>query len=179
MNKKIATALVVVLATFVMVTTTKASAAETYTNNSEFTNVYKYIKQRKGFTMKRFRYFKRVGKSRVGGRVHYNGYDFLFVPKLGGYVPEYQLRKIMSRKADGSGSLSNNSVTIKVKKKIKTYKTKNKKHKTVKTVVISKTITITKNNDDQKNNQGTNANNHETNNSTVTSNSSNDQTAKK
>lgn len=178
MNKKIATALVVVLATFVMFTTTKASAAETYTNNSEFTNVYKYIKQRKGFTMKRFRYFKRVGKSRVGGRVHYNGYDFLFVPKLGGYVPEYQLRKIMPRKSDGTGSLANNSVTIKVKKKIKTYKTKNKKHKTVKTVVVSKTITITKN-DDQKNNQSTNANNHETNTSTVTSDSSNNQTAKK
>lgn len=150
MKKKIATALVAALTIFVTVTTTKASAAETYTNRSEFTNVYKYIKQRKGFTMKRFRYYKRVGKSRVGGRVHFNGYDFLFVPKLGGYVPEYQLRKVMPRRTASPEDQSNNSVTIKVKKKIKTYKTKTKKNKSVKTVVVSKTITITKNNDDKK-----------------------------
>lgn len=146
MNKKIATAFGIAIAIFVMASTTKASAAETYTNRSEFTNVYKYIKQNKKFTMKRFRYFKRVGKSRVGGRIHYNGYNFLFVPKLGGYVPEYQLRKIMPRSSDDNGGLSNNSVTIKVKKKTKTYKTKNKKNKSVKTVVVSKTITITNHN---------------------------------
>lgn len=95
MKKKVAAALATVGAVMLIGTTVHASAKQTYTNRSEFVNVYKYGKLHHGrHTMMRYRYFKRIGHMHVGNRVHFNGSNFLFVPKLGGFVPEYQLKPV-------------------------------------------------------------------------------------
>ncbi|MGQ2282836.1 hypothetical protein [Apilactobacillus kunkeei] len=95
MKKKFAAAFAAVGAVFLIGTTVHASAKQTYTNRSEFVNVYKYGKLRHGrHTMMRYRYFKRIGHMHVGNRVRFNGSSFLFLPKLGGYVPEYQLKLV-------------------------------------------------------------------------------------
>ncbi|TMS99574.1 hypothetical protein FD688_05735 [Apilactobacillus kunkeei] len=95
MKKKCAAAFAAVGAVFLIGTTVHASAKQTYTNRSEFVNVYKYGKLRHGrHTMMRYRYFKRIGHMHVGNRVRFKGSNFLFLPKLGGYVPEYQLKLV-------------------------------------------------------------------------------------
>ena len=95
MKKKCAAAFAAVGAVFLIGTTVHASAKQTYTNRSEFVNVYKYGKLRHGrHTMMRYRYFKRIGHMHVGNRIRFNGSNFLFLPKLGGYVPEYQLKLV-------------------------------------------------------------------------------------
>ena len=87
MKKKVAAAFAAVGAVFLIGTTVHASAKQTYTNRSEFVNVYKYGKLRHGrHTMMRYRYFKRIGHMHVGNRVRFNGSNFLFLPKLGGYA---------------------------------------------------------------------------------------------
>ncbi|CAI2667167.1 hypothetical protein AKUA2003_14230 [Apilactobacillus kunkeei] len=119
MKKKVAAALAAVGAVFLIGTTVHASANQTYTNRSEFVNVYKYGKLRHGrHTMMRYRYFKRIGHMHVGNRVRFNGSNFLFLPKLGGYVPEYQLKLVKPVK--------------KVKKAKKVVKKSTKKKKTTK-----------------------------------------------
>ncbi len=119
MKKKVAAALAAVGAVFLIGTTVHASANQTYTNRSEFVNVYKYGKLRHGrHTMMRYRYFKRIGHMHVGNRVRFNGSNFLFLPKLGGYVPEYQLKLVKPVK--------------KVKKAKKVVKKNTKKKKTAK-----------------------------------------------
>lgn len=95
MKKKIAAAFAAAGAVFLIGTTIHVSANQTYTNRSEFVNVYKYGKLHHGrHTMMRYRYFKQIGHMHVGNRVRYNGSNFLFLPKLGGYVPEYQLKLV-------------------------------------------------------------------------------------
>ncbi|KOY76020.1 hypothetical protein RZ71_04540 [Apilactobacillus kunkeei] len=125
MKKKVAAAFAAVGAVFLIGTTVHASAKQTYTNRSEFVNVYKYGKLRHGrHTMMRYRYFKRIGHMHVGNRVRFNGSNFLFLPKLGGYVPEYQLKLVKPVKK------------VKKAKKVveKTKKTTTKKKKATKEV---------------------------------------------
>ncbi|KPN80277.1 hypothetical protein RZ76_04690 [Apilactobacillus kunkeei] len=128
MKKKVAAAFAAVGAVFLIGTTVHASAKQTYTNRSEFVNVYKYGKLRHGrHTMMRYRYFKRIGHMHVGNRVRFNGSNFLFLPKLGGYVPEYQLKLVKPVKKVKK---------VKKAKKVveKTKKTTNKKKKDTKEV---------------------------------------------
>lgn len=131
MKKKVAAAFAAVGAVFLIGTTVHASANQTYTNRSEFVNVYKYGKLHHGrHTMMRYRYFKRIGHMHVGNRVRFNGSNFLFLPKLGGYVPEYQLKPVKPVKK------------VKKAKKVveKTKKNRKKKaKKEVKTMIINDT----------------------------------------
>lgn len=118
MKKKVAAAFAAVGAVFLIGTTVHASAKQTYTNRSEFVNVYKYGRLRHGrHTMMRYRYFKRIGHMHVGNRVRFNGSNFLFLPKLGGYVPEYQLKLVKPVKKV-------KKVVVKPKKKKATKKVK-------------------------------------------------------
>ncbi|KPN79507.1 hypothetical protein [Apilactobacillus kunkeei] len=132
MKKKVAAAFAAVGAVFLIGTTVHASAKQTYTNRSEFVNVYKYGKLRHGrHTMMRYRYFKRIGHMHVGNRVRFNGLNFLFLPKLGGYVPEYQLKLVKPVKKVKKAK----QVLVKHKKTTK----KNKAKKEVKNMVITDT----------------------------------------
>ncbi|KOY71906.1 hypothetical protein RZ54_05160 [Apilactobacillus kunkeei] len=132
MKKKVAAAFAAVGAVFLIGTTVHASAKQTYTNRSEFVNVYKYGKLRHGrHTMMRYRYFKRIGHMHVGNRVRFNGSNFLFLPKLGGYVPEYQLKLVKPIKKVKKAK----QVIVKHKKTTKKKKAK----KEVKHLVITDT----------------------------------------
>ena len=132
MKKKVAAAFAAVGAVFLIGTTVHASAKQTYTNRSEFVNVYKYGKLRHGrHTMMRYRYFKRIGHMHVGNRVRFNGSNFLFLPKLGGYVPEYQLKLVKPVKKVKKAK----QIIVKHKKTTK----KNKAKKEVKNMVITDT----------------------------------------
>lgn len=133
MKKKVAAAFAAVGAVFLIGTTVHASAKQTYTNRSEFVNVYKYGKLRHGrHTMMRYRYFKRIGHMHVGNRVRFNGSNFLFLPKLGGYVPEYQLKLVKPVKKVKKAK----KVVVKPKK---TTTKKKKATKKVKRMVIADT----------------------------------------
>ncbi|KOY70881.1 hypothetical protein [Apilactobacillus kunkeei] len=132
MKKKVAAAFAAVGAVFLIGTTVNASAKQTYTNRSEFVNVYKYGKLHHGrHTMMRYRYFKRIGHMHVGNRVRFNGSNFLFLPKLGGYVPEYQLKLVKPVKKVKKAK----KVVVKHKKTTKKKKAK----KEVKNMVITDT----------------------------------------
>ncbi|CAI2699557.1 hypothetical protein AKUA1404_15360 [Apilactobacillus kunkeei] len=138
MKKKVAAAFAAVGAVFLIGTTVHASANQTYTNRSEFVNVYKYGKLRHGrHTMMRYRYFKRIGHLHVGNRVRFNGSNFLFLPKLGGYVPEYQLKLVKPVKKVKKVK----KVVVKPKKTTKKKKEKETKKeiKHVKKAVITET----------------------------------------
>ncbi|MCX8743496.1 hypothetical protein J3U50_05775 [Lactobacillus sp. B3795] len=135
MKKKVVAAFAAVGAVFLIGTTVHASAKQTYTNRSEFVNVYKYGKLNHGrHTMMRYRYFKRIGHMHVGNRVRFNGSNFLFLPKLGGYVPEYQLKLVKPVKKVKKAK------KVVVKPKNTTTNTKKKKAtKEVKKMVITDT----------------------------------------
>ncbi|KOY77741.1 hypothetical protein [Apilactobacillus kunkeei] len=133
MKKKVAAAFAAVGAVFLIGTTVHASAKQTYTNRSEFVNVYKYGKLRHGrHTMMRYHYFKRIGHMHVSNRVRFNGSNFLFLPKLGGYVPEYQLKLVKPVKKVKKAK----KVVVKPKK---TTTKKKKATKKVKRMVIADT----------------------------------------
>ncbi|TPR26376.1 hypothetical protein DY120_01390 [Apilactobacillus micheneri] len=79
-------------------TNNQASANSRYTNRNDYTNVYKYIASNRGNKMIHFHNFKRLGKTKIGRSVSFNGIMFCYIPKVDGYVPFNQMKKIKKHK---------------------------------------------------------------------------------
>ncbi|TPR23203.1 hypothetical protein DY102_03945 [Apilactobacillus timberlakei] len=90
----IALSLFTVLSICLILTNNQVSANSKYTNRNDYTNVYKYIASNHGNRMIHFHNFKRLGKTKIGRSVNFNGIMFCYIPKVDGYVPFNQMKKI-------------------------------------------------------------------------------------
>lgn len=79
-------------------TNKQISANSMYTNRNDYVNVYKYINSNRGNKMIHFHNFKRLGKTKIGRSVKVNGINFCYIPKVNGYVPFKQIKKIKKHK---------------------------------------------------------------------------------
>lgn len=81
-----------------LISNNQASANSNYTNRNDYTNVYKYIASNRGNKMIHFHNFKRLGKTKIGRSVRFNGMVFCYIHKVDGYVPFNQIKKIKQNK---------------------------------------------------------------------------------